>query len=277
MTMLGGCVLNAPDISSRTGNFSITIGGISCTIESSDARFLNLLRERYHNFETTGLGSYGILLNVVTREKLAMENTSQSFYPTVRRVSPDNYIMSQAFNPFVAVFNAASRKALVKMTEDHHCFDGFMRMFFTLILVEKKGLLLRASAIRDGDGSVSLGLSRNGKTNMPLSDDMVIIKPHNGGYRVYGTPFAGDFSARQSGGIYATLDKIYSLSEDSSNSPVSMDKTKAAKEIYECVAFFSDDSRLLNQMHDICQAVAGSVPVYELRFVSGHPLRQLVG
>jgi energy-coupling factor transporter ATP-binding protein EcfA2 len=148
-------------------------------------------------------------------------------------------------------------------------------MLFTLILTEERGLLLRASAVSEnGRGSVFFGPPGSGKTTVVrlsagrtiLTDEMVIIKPHNGRYRVYGTPFCGDITPVQSN-ARAELTALYSLKKDDRNSLVPLEKAQAVTDLYQCMPVFHDDSQLLSRIRHICRTLVNTVPVYELRFL----------
>ena len=256
--------------------FFITIGGINCAIISQDISFLNLLRTRYQWFESSGPATYEILVRPVPIEEFTLEDMGQLSSPLVKKVnSGANYIMRGADDPFVAVVNTSSKKALVKTWNNQYCFDSFFRMLFTLILIDEMGLLLQASAVSEGGrGSVFFGPSGSGKTTIArlsgdrivLSDELVLIRPHNGRYRVYGTPFGGEFTLGQSN-ARAEIGGLFLLHKDIKNGLVPLDKVQAVTNLYHCVPFFSDDSRLLNRLIDTCRTLADTVPVYELHFL----------
>jgi energy-coupling factor transporter ATP-binding protein EcfA2 len=158
-------------------------------------------------------------------------------------------------------------------------------MLFTLLLAHEGGLLLHASAISEGErGSVFFGPSGSGKTTVArlsagrtiLTDELVIIKPHNGGYRAYGTPFWGEFTPGRSN-TRAELMGLYSLKKAGRNYLVPMDRAQAVAELYQCVLFFSDDSNLLGRVLDSCCTLVDAVPVYELHFLPDPSFWQVVG
>jgi len=276
MDVLGDRVLDKQHIKSGTRKLFISIGGIRCAIISHDISFLDLLRVRYRWFESSGPAAYEILIRLVPIEDFTLENGRMPLYTLIKKVnSGHNYIIKQADKLFVAVANTSSRKVLIKMWKNDDCFDSFLRMLFTLILINERGLLLRASAISEnGRVSVFFGPSGSGKTTVArlstgrtvLSDEMVIIKPHNGGYRVYGTPFRGEFSPDQSN-ARAPLGGLYLLKKDQMNSLILLDKVQALSNLYQCVPFFDDDSQLQSRVLDTCRTLVDAIPVYELHFL----------
>ena len=276
MSIRGDRVLDTQHIPSGTRKLSISIGGIRCAIICHDTGFIDLLRARYQWFESPGPAVYEILVRLVPIEDLTLENVRMPSHPLIKKVnSGENYIIKQAGNLFIAVANTFSKKVLVKMWKSEYCFDSFLRILFTLILTDERGLLFHASAVSEnGRGSVFFGPSGSGKTTIArlssgrtiLSEEMVIIKPHNGGYRVYGTPFWSEFTPDRSN-ARAELDGLYSLKKDQANSIVSLDKLRAATNIYQCVPFFSDDGQLQSRILDTCRTLVDAIPVYELHFL----------
>jgi hypothetical protein len=267
-------ILGAQSISSRTAKLSISIGGISCAIISHDNGFLNLLRERYQWFESPVHGGYEILVQPVPVKEFAQEDVGL-LYPIAKKVnSRNNHIIRQADNPFVAIINTASKRVVAKMGNSQYCFDSFLRTLLALILADEGGLFLQATAVSDsGRGRVFFGPSGSGKTTIArlsedrtiLSDELVLIRPHSSGYRVYGTPSWGEFAPCQNNGR-AELDGLYSLKKDHENSLVPMDRVQAVAEICRCVPSFSNDDHLASRIHDICRTLVNTVPVYKLHF-----------
>ena len=160
------------------------------------------------------------------------------------------------------------------MWNSQYCFDSFLRIFYTLILAEEGGLLLHASSIGDGGkGNVFFGPSGSGKTTVArlsqgrtiLTDELALIKPWNGGYHVFGTPFWGEFTPGRSN-IQAELSGLYLLRKAQRNSLVPLDKVQAVMELYQCVLFFGYETPLLSRILETCCALVEMVPVYELHF-----------
>ena len=285
MDNLDNLLINTQEISSGTERFSISIGGIRFSIICQDTRFLKTLQARYQWFESTGPTTYEILVRILPFEELALENMGQPCHPQVMKInSGDNYIIRRTDNPFLAIVNTLSKKVLVKLWDSEYCFDSFLRMLFTLIMAQEGGLVIHASAISDGEqGDVFFGPSGSGKTTVTrlstnriiLTDELALIKPHNGEYRVYGTPFWGEFTPGRSN-AHARLRGLYSLKKAQKNSLVPMDRVRAVEELYQCVLFFSKDSHLLQLMFNNCCVIVDKVPSYELHFLSDPSFWQVV-
>ncbi|OGO19987.1 MAG: hypothetical protein A2144_15025 [Chloroflexi bacterium RBG_16_50_9] len=267
--------LNAQCPSSRTEKLSISIGGTNCAIMSQDTRFLDLLRARYQWFESSGPAVYEILVSPLPLEELASGDMALPPYPLVKKVnSGDSYIIGCPNSPFVAVANTSSKKVLAKIGNSPYFFDNFLCVLYNLILTNEDGLLLHASAVSErGQGCVFFGPFGSGKSTVArlsegrsiLTYDLALIKPHHGGYRVYGTPFQGDFMLRQSH-ARVELNGLYLLKKDLENGLRPLDKAQAVKELCGCVLSFSNDSHLMSRIHNTCRNLVDAVPVYELHF-----------
>jgi len=262
-------------IVTETKKLTLSIGGICCSIHSEDSRFLDVLRARYQSFEALDPATYEIFVQLVPFPALSFDNTGGIPRIDVKRTSTgDGYLVRRKDNPFVAMVNTLSRKVQVKMWDSEYCFDSFLRIFYSLTLVDEGGLLLHASSASDrGRANVFFGPSGSGKTTVArlsqgrtvLTDELAIIKPLDGRYKVYGTPFWGEFTPGRSN-VQAELNGLYSLKKDQRNSILPLDKIRAVMDLYRCVLFFSDDSQLLSKILDTCCAVVDKVPIYELHF-----------
>lgn len=253
----------------------VSIGGITCAIQCPDRHLLALLRERYQWFESAAPPDFRILLQVVPFSELP-RRPQKGAAPavSVTRAGDGHYLVQRFDNPFSATISTPLREARVRLWGSQYCFDSFLRVFYTLLLAEQGGLLVHASAIsRRGEGEVFFGPSGSGKTTVArlsadgtvLTDELALIRPYDGEYQVWGTPFWGEFTPGRSNSR-ARLSALFALKMDMMNGIIPMERAAAVAELYRCVLFFGSETALLGRVLETCCGLVDSVPVYELHF-----------
>lgn len=91
----------------------------------------------------------------------------------------------------------------LEIIRDRLIFDRALRVILSMRLIERQGLLVHGTAIRDNDlGYLFIGCSGAGKTTCArisarsgrtvMTDELAIVKNINGKFFVYGTPFWGE-------------------------------------------------------------------------------------
>jgi hypothetical protein len=282
MVVHGEWVLGKQTIASGNRRFSISIAGTKCIVISHDGIFLDLLRKRYRGYESPGPSVYEILLKLVPVEASASESI-RPHYPLIKRVNTgENYIIWEADN-YIAVANTYTRKVFVRMCRNVDCFDSFLRMLFILILAKEESILLNATAVvENGRRSVFLGVSggewraaASAHGGMTLNDEMLIIKAHNGGFRVYETPF-GKATADVGNNTKTELGVLYCVKMDHQTSLMHMDKARALADLYRQVPSFYGDSYLQGKIVSACRTLVERIAVYELHCSPGTSLQQVI-
>lgn len=147
------------------------------------------------------------------------------------------------------------------------------------LLARGRGVLLHASAVRDGErGFLFSGVSGAGKSTMAslwegrpgvklLSDDRVIVREREGRFWAYGTPWHG--SGRIASPERMPLDAIYVLRHASENWAVGLHPLDAASRLLvRSFPTFWDAEGMaftLRFLADLCR----TVPCHDLGFVPG--------
>jgi len=145
------------------------------------------------------------------------------------------------------------------------------------LLAQGRGVLLHASAVRDGErGLLFSGVSGAGKSTMAslwegrpgvkvLSDDRVIVREREGRMWAYGTPWHGSGRIASPEGM--PLDAIFVLRHASENRAVGLDPLDAASRLLvRSFPTFWDAEGMaftLRFLADLCRAV----PCHDLGFV----------
>ena len=140
-----------------------------------------------------------------------------------------------------------------------------------------KGMLVHACAVDyRGQGWLFLGTSGAGKTTLTnlwkgepgvtlLSDDRIIIRETEDGYRIYGTPWHGN--AEIASPLSAPLSRVYFLAHDGENRLTPVQGADAASRLL--VRSFPTfwDSEGMKYTLGLCEHLSTRVPCYELGFV----------
>jgi hypothetical protein len=287
--MLNDFLLESKSISGKAERFSICIAGITCAIISRDNDFLEILRERYRHFETSGPAEYEVILKFLPIDTISndtsIEGTGHIIRTSIKRVNfGNNYIIKQTVKPFLAVTNTESKKVLVKISRSQNCFNNFLRTLFTLILVKKNGLLIRATAFGEINGATLFCRNRHfRKTSISqitpetplLAEGLVVVRPHNGHYRIYSTPFRDDCDPEK-GPVRAKLNSICFPKRDQASSVSTMQENTTSLSLFKSACFFTDDSQLLNSIWENCRRVARSIPAYEMHICRNTTIGQLL-
>lgn len=155
-----------------------------------------------------------------------------------------------------------------------YALDSLLRMFLSWALLPQDGFLLHASSVvRNGKAHVFVGRSGAGKSTVAslspqgsvLTDEISLIKPVDGEWHAFGTPFWGEFRA-DGHNTSAPLAGISRLIQSPENRMSPLRPTELLKTLLPCVLFFSsqppDHHRLLQILAGACKEISG----YDLRF-----------
>ena len=153
--------------------------------------------------------------------------------------------------------------------------ENYLRVLYAWLCLEQPGLVLHASGIiSNGKGYVFFGASGSGKTTVSrlsldrtvLSDDLVIVKKHNGVYRLYGVPFRGDFPEAPRHNASADLRGLFTLVKDTDHFVAPMEITEAAARLASCAPFVMAQAQSAQRVLRICADLAAQIPVRALHF-----------
>lgn len=153
--------------------------------------------------------------------------------------------------------------------------ENFLRVLYAWFCLENDAILLHAAGvIREGRGYVFFGPSGSGKTTISrlsleqsvLSDDLVILKRHDGIIRVYGVPFRGDLPEAPRANASADLDGLFMLVKDSDHRIAYVPHFEAVAHLTSCVPFVTSDRENAERVIDICAMIEERTPVRALHF-----------
>lgn len=153
-------------------------------------------------------------------------------------------------------------------------------------LARNGGVEVHASGVVDanGDGYLFLGHSGDGKSTMArqwesvgatvLSDDRIVVRHTDDGFRMYGTPWHGE--AELSAASEASLRGIFFVGHGSSNKLSELSVPDSAVRFFaRCFPAFHD-AESIGASLAFYERLAGSTPCFDLRFVPGEEIVDFV-
>jgi hypothetical protein len=154
----------------------------------------------------------------------------------------------------------------------HGAFENFLRVLVAHDLLLRGGALLHSAGVVEEAGArLFVGPSGAGKSTVArlassagryvASDDLNLVGPD---LALWGSPFLGDFGARE-GGSYPLLG-IYRLSKGEEDCLRSLSKAEALASLLACSPFVNRSPHLSDRLCSNLLALVESVPAHELTF-----------
>jgi hypothetical protein len=166
-------------------------------------------------------------------------------------------------------------------------FEYFLRIALAFFALRRDGLLLHCAALKrasildpDGGGEVYLfvGQSGSGKSTVvslsqaagraaALGDDLILLRPQDGDWCAYGTPFWNfDAIARDGEAHAGRVAGIYKLVQDLTVYSEAMGRAAATAELLANSPIVNDQPSLLPVLFDRCRDIVGAIGVRRLHF-----------
>ncbi|MBN1426534.1 hypothetical protein JXA88_18455 [Candidatus Fermentibacteria bacterium] len=246
---------------------TLEIGGLSTTIVVPEEPIAEVLLDRYAAFlipETTD--------ESIIRVELLTGSLEQGYRaPTI--VS-DGDTITVTRHDLSATSRNRGKTWHARMIANEYTFDSCLRVLYTLRLLEHEGFLVHASAqLRNGIGCIFTGKSEAGKStisrlgtdNLVLCDELPMVRKVNGGYRVWGTPFWGEFGK---GTITASGDvkTVFFLNKAPFNRSTPLSSAKALPRLLQTTLFFSRDRTMVDAAMQRCMDFLDHVSAFDLYF-----------
>lgn len=251
------------------GELSLAIAGLCTRILTDDAHVANVVKDRYAGFLTEGDPDWRIRIDV---GPTGPDPSAQDV--VVRRDGgPARFLVTRA--DFRGSVDLQTRRGtLTVATPDEVSVDTFLRILYSLALVEAHGLVLHAaSLVRNGRAYLFCGPSGSGKTTVArlspdatlLSDELSIVRTREGHAAAYGTPFWGEL-ARGGEDRSAPLSGIYFLHKGDRHAVEAIRPRRALEQLLPNVLFFAKEAELTARVLGISADLLEAVPCFALSF-----------
>jgi len=258
----------------------VEIGGMPVCLTTDDPALVEMLEDRYAGFTTTHPVAEPLQLRIDLVPGLASGADDV-------RVTRTNGRWLFERSDFVAEWWPQSGQGTLRQAlANPYSVDTVLRILHSVTLVPQGGFLLHAaSAIRNGRAFVFSGISGAGKTTISrlappdvtlLSDEISYIRPCEGRYCAFGTPFAGEL-AKVGENVNAPLDTVYLLAQGPENRRDPVTPAEAARALLRNILFFAEDPKLVELVFRAALDCVARVPVYRLTFVPDPSVWETIG
>ncbi len=270
-----------PALATEAAQLSIVIevGGMPVRVNTTDLGFLSMLHERYAGFVNSSADA-SIEFDIDLKPPAFIDPDAD-----VRVTSRVGRWLIER-GDFRAEWDPATGRGWICQSANPYSIDGVLRIVHTLVLAKQGGLLLHsASAVRNGKAFLFAGVSGAGKTTISslapadatlLTDEISYVRPQDGGYTAFGTPFTGEL-AKLGENVSAPVAALYLLVQGSENRIDPVAPGDAARSLLANILFFAEDEELVQAVfHSVFEFVS-RVPVSRLTFVPDNRVWELIG
>lgn len=257
----------------------IEIGGLPIAVETTDADFERLLRDRYAHYVTSRVPATFALRVDLTAPRSTDPDADAEVWL-------EGHEWKMTRGDFRARLNPAERLGHVAQSANPYSIDSVLRIVHTLMLAREGGFLLHASsAIRNGKAFLFSGVSEAGKTTMArlappdaevLTDEASYVRKVDGRYFAYGTPFAGELGVPGKN-VSAPIAALYLLKKGPGNRLDEIAPAEAVGRLLRNILFFAQQPELVRDVFEAACSFVAAVPVFQLTFFPDRRVWELIG
>jgi hypothetical protein len=256
----------------HVGDLMLAIAGVRTEIATSDRGVADVIRDRYHGF-----------LAAPDRAGGPTWRIEMDARPSALAVSDDVVVRSDqradrftvSRGDFAGTVDLGERRGTVGVAAaNEFAVDSFLRILYSLALVEAKGLIVHgASLVRRNRAFLFCGRSGAGKSTLArisaaatlLSDELSIVRLSERGPVCHGTPFWGEL-ARAGENRAAPLQALYFLHQGPRHRVEPVSPRVALERLLPTVLFFPREPRLTARVFDLAVELVETVPCADLWF-----------
>lgn len=251
------------------GEVSLRIAGLRTSILTRDVGIADVVRGRYKGFLSAGTPDWRIEMGA----EPAGHPPFAEDVVVARNGGPARFSMKRA--DFAGSVDLREHGGTATFIDpDEISIDAFLRVLYSLALVEAGGLVVHASSlIRNGKAYLFCGPSGSGKTTVArlspdailLSDELSIARIRGERAFCYGTPFWGEL-ARAGEDRTAPLAGIYFLRKGDRHAAEEIRPRQALERLLPNVLFFARETDLTAGVFRIAADLVETVPCFDLSF-----------
>jgi hypothetical protein len=266
--------------STTIAGVTIEIAGMPIRLETQDASFRRMLKQRYGPFvnESAKPGFHFDIHLLQKPGKLRADDDLQV------RMQAGRWLLRRG--DFQAEWDSVAGRGRILQAPGRYAIDSVLRIIHTLIQASRGGFLLHAaSAIRDHRAFLFSGVSGAGKTTISrlappdvtlLTDEISYLGKDRCGYRACGTPFAGELG-RIGENVSAPVAALFFLAKGPKNRIDAVGKAEAIRLLLRNILFFAEDADLVRLVFQSACEFVDQVPVHRLTFFPDQRVWQYIG
>ncbi|MCP4650968.1 MAG: hypothetical protein GY853_12950 [PVC group bacterium] len=250
----------------------LDICGHKLSVCSEDEGFIAELKDKYRNFISKLEGD----INILVAHKPFKDEDSD----IVVQKEAKGYVITG--NEIEARVDDSLGKIKLKIPANAGTFDCFLRIFYSLLLLEDDAFLIHAAGLaKAGRGVLFTGPSESGKTTTVsraegldiLSDELVAIKEDDGQFYLFSTPFHGEYRGDVACKC-VPLQKIYFLTKK-----VVEQKPLKILEVFvgllENTFFFYRNKQADKKILELCHKLSKKVDAYHMNILAERSVGRL--
>ncbi len=262
-------------------DLSIQIAGLRTSILTQDPEIASVVHGRYKGFLSAGTPDWRIEMGT----RPAGHPPFADDVVVTRNGGPAQFSVKRG--NLAGTVDLRERRGTAVLIDPPHeaSVDVYMRILYSLALVEVHGLVLHAaSLVREGKAYVFCGPSGSGKTTVArlspdktlLSDELSIVKISDGSAVCCGTPFWGEL-ARAGEDRTAPLAGIYFLRQGTRHAAETTRPRQTLERLLPNVVFFAREPELTARVFRMAADLIEAVPCFDLFFRPDPGFWEIVG
>jgi len=246
---------------------TVAIGGLRATIATTEPAIAEVVARRYAGFLADPPGDWRIEAGRRPEGLVPITDV------TVRAATPERVVFER--HDFQATLDLRRRAGTLALgAVDHMAVDSFLRVTYSLALLEHGGLLVHAASLaRQARAWVFSGPSGSGKTTLArvsrgaalLSDEISLVRLCEGRLRCHGSPFWGELG-EPGDNVEVDVAAIHFLRHAERHAATPLTARRALAALLPNVLFFAAEPSLVRRVLDVAAAVVETVPCFTLGF-----------
>jgi hypothetical protein len=248
---------------------TVEIGGLRTAILSRHPEVIDVVAGRYPGFLAAGPAEWRIEAGLRPEGLVGLEDVVVRPAGAAGRLAVERH-------DFAAVLDVPARTGILALgAVDHVAVDTFLRVAYSLALLEAGALLVHAASLgRGGRAWMFAGPSGSGKTTLTrlspdatlLSDEVSVVRlGAETGACCYGSPFWGELGeAGRNAALPLTA--VHFLRHADRHATTPLTPRRALQSLLPNVLFFAAEPALVARVLDVAADLVERVPCYALGF-----------